>query len=71
MSDVYPKGLKESDLICFDDYTLPFHIGDNDGPDKKIKCKICGSNAFNVATSSYRTSIRCVNCLWELCVHDD
>jgi len=66
----YPDKFMCHDVVEYDTETLPFHIGD-DGIDQKIKCKKCGGNVFNVAVAEYRTSIRCVDCLWELCVHDD
>lgn len=38
-------------------------------PDKRIECKICGSKQFIVGVGSFHTSIKCPNCLWEMCIH--
>lgn len=35
-----------------------------------IACKLCGSKKFNVGQGSYYTVIKCVNCDWQLCVHE-
>lgn len=37
---------------------------------KTIKCSICGGTDFNVGSGSYFTAIRCVNCKYEICVHE-
>lgn len=39
-------------------------------PDKKIICKFCQSDKWIVGVGSCHTSIKCVNCKFELCIHD-
>jgi hypothetical protein len=39
-------------------------------PCKTFYCKKCGSNKFYVGTGNYFTAIKCVNCNYEICVHD-
>ena len=39
-------------------------------PDKKIKCKLCGSDKWIVGRGDYHTSVKCPNCKYELCIHD-
>jgi len=34
-----------------------------------IKCTKCGSSYFNVGSGDYFTAIKCVNCKWEICIH--
>lgn len=35
-----------------------------------ICCKKCGSKSFNVGKASHYTAIRCVECEWQLCIHE-
>jgi ribosomal protein S27E len=35
-----------------------------------LRCKKCKSMAFNVGSGSWFTAIKCVNCEWQICVHD-
>jgi hypothetical protein len=39
-------------------------------PAKTLQCRFCGSKVFNVGQGCHFTAIRCVNCKWELCIHD-
>jgi DNA-directed RNA polymerase subunit RPC12/RpoP len=39
-------------------------------PDKKIRCKKCGSTEFIVGVGDYHTAIKCPKCKWELCIHE-
>ena len=39
-------------------------------PDKKIVCRKCGSERWIVGTGEYHTSIKCPNCLYEICIHE-
>lgn len=49
-----------------------FHISPIDGkkPVATSYCKECGGREFNVGTGSLWTGIRCVNCGWEICIHE-
>ena len=56
--------------IKIDDETL--HIGqcyENEAA-KIIQCKICGGKKFNVGQGEYFAAIRCVECHWEVSIHD-
>lgn len=33
-------------------------------------CKKCGSHSFNVGQGSYFTAIKCINCDYQVCIHD-
>ncbi len=48
-----------------------FHIANQgEAPDKVVKCNVCNGDKFNVAGGSYRTSIRCINCQYEVLIHE-
>ena len=48
-----------------------FHIGQYDeNLAKTVFCKHCGGNEFNVGQEDYYTAIRCVNCHWEISIHE-
>ena len=50
-----------------------FHVGygrDPEGLCESFRCKKCGSERFYVGSRRFFTAIKCVNCLWEACVHD-
>ena len=48
-----------------------FHIGSYSlDMAKKLICKQCGGDQFNVGQNFRYTAIRCVTCEWEACVHD-
>lgn len=49
-----------------------FHIGQcyEFKPADTLKCKRCGGLEFNVGKASCFTAIKCIKCLWELCVHE-
>lgn len=66
ISDEYADFVEEEK-----DSTL-FHIGQSysQTPIKKLSCKICGSDSFNVGVGDHFTGIRCVKCEWEVCIHD-
>jgi hypothetical protein len=42
----------------------------HDGPAKKLVCKHCGSDKFEVGTAYCLTAIRCPNCLYEISIHE-
>lgn len=52
--------------------TEKFHVGQcyTSKPAKKLRCKICRGDKFEVGTDDYFTAIRCPDCGWEECVHD-
>ena len=35
-----------------------------------LSCNKCGSKSFNVGQGTYYTAIKCINCDWQLCIHD-
>jgi len=39
-------------------------------PNRKIVCKICHSDKWIVGKGNYHTSIKCINCKYEICIHD-
>ncbi len=49
-----------------------FSIGQcyDDKPASTIYCSKCGGKEFHVGSSSYFTAIKCINCEWEICIHD-
>lgn len=49
-----------------------FHVGQSYQKEvaKTLYCKHCGGNDFKVGVGDYFTAIKCVKCLWEVCVHD-
>jgi hypothetical protein len=48
-----------------------FHIGQRyDEIAKALSCRSCGSNRFFVGKAAFFTAIKCVNCEWELCIHE-
>jgi len=57
-------------IVRVDDGT--WHIGQGYEAEtvESLVCKKCGSKEFNVGKGNYYTAIRCVNCKWELCVHE-
>jgi hypothetical protein len=82
--DGWPHAWIEGSPVDFGDYEyIPdlltekvedntFHLGQlyEDDAAKLIYCKKCKSREFNVGQGSYFTAIRCVNCHWEICIHD-
>lgn len=48
-----------------------FHIGQcyENHAAVTIECAQCKSRVFNVGVGHCFTGIRCVNCEWEICVH--
>ena len=68
-TDKYDIGyLKSIDLVERGD----FHIGQSyaNKPDATVICKKCGNDKFIVGQGHCHTSIKCINCEWELCIHD-
>jgi predicted nucleic-acid-binding Zn-ribbon protein len=49
-----------------------FHIGQSYDKHcaKTLVCKKCGGKEFNVGTGNHYTAIRCINCEYEVCVHN-
>jgi hypothetical protein len=49
-----------------------FHIGQSSTGEvvHTVFCKHCGGKEFNVGQGSYFTAIKCINCQWEVCIHD-
>jgi len=49
-----------------------FSIGQyfDKNPATAIRCKTCKGLQFNVGKGSYFTAVKCVNCGWEVCIHD-
>lgn len=44
--------------------------GTNENRCRKLRCKQCDGDKFEVAQEHYFTAIKCVNCLWEQCIHE-
>ena len=67
--DSWPDNSKSDDDLYdrVDDDT--FHIGYGGVAASVLVCKVCGGREFNVGKGSWYTAIKCVKCLWELCVH--
>jgi DNA-directed RNA polymerase subunit RPC12/RpoP len=36
----------------------------------EVECRYCGGREFNVGRGKYYTAIRCVECGYEICVHE-
>lgn len=51
---------------------IEFNIGQcyADEPAKTLVCKHCESDKFKVAQGDYFTAVKCVNCEYEVCIHD-
>lgn len=48
-----------------------FHIKSWDGADvSQAKCKNCGGVNFEVGLARHYTVVKCVNCEYEVCVHE-
>lgn len=49
-----------------------FHIGQSyeEKPAQQAVCLYCGGGSFEIAFGSYYTAARCVNCKWEVCIHE-
>ena len=54
------------------DETIKFHVGQSYTKEtaKTLMCSICDGTEFNVGQGDYFTAIKCVNCQWEMCIHD-
>jgi hypothetical protein len=66
------KTIKEDSEITFTKDDGVFHIGQCyvEKVASTLYCKNCGGNHFNVGISDYFTAVRCINCEWEICVHN-
>jgi len=58
-----------------DDHT--FHLAGYHGrrgapstPMKRVVCRGCGGDRFQVGSGEWVTAIKCVNCGWERVIHD-
>jgi len=51
---------------------IEFNIGQcyEDIPARTLICKHCGCDTFKVGQGNYFTAIKCINCEYEVCVHD-
>ena len=65
----YPKDSDPSYYLRKDGL---FHIGQcyDDNAADTVVCEKCKSDKFYVGEGSYFTVIKCINCKWELCIHD-
>ena len=65
------KEPKFNDVLKFTDED-EFEIGQGYErmPAKKLRCKKCNSDKFKVGQGDYFTAIKCVNCGWEICIHE-
>jgi len=72
MSDHYPKDLDYDEVYDKKRDDKTWHIGQSyDGiKASSLFCAVCGSKEFNVGQGSWYTAIRCVNCKWEVSIHD-
>jgi len=66
-----PGFIEQEDFIEFSDED-EFEIGQEytNEPDKKIICKYCKSDKWIVGQGEYHTSIKCINCKYEICIHN-
>lgn len=71
------KSIDDNFPINYEDLTIEkedglFHVGQSyeDQPAKTLYCKNCNGSTFNVGKANYFTAIRCVNCGYEVCVHE-
>ena len=55
-----------------EDFPSVFHVGQSyaDKPVKRLICKGCGGDNFNIGQGDYFTAIRCQACKWECCIHE-
>lgn len=62
----------DADYFCKESDEDVFHIGElcSNQAAELVKCKICGGSNFNVGRGNYYTAIRCLECQWEVCIHD-
>jgi hypothetical protein len=51
------------------DFVFEKQVYDENFP-KTIICRVCGSDKWIVGTGSYFTAIKCINCKYEVCIHD-
>ena len=61
---------RNEDLL--EQFNNGWHVGQSyeKEPCTQYRCKICGSDKFEVGYDSYFTALRCPNCKYEVCVHD-
>ena len=75
MTRIKNKGYKEP---CYQDVIvkLPeddtFFIGQSyeEAAATTLACKKCGGMNFNIGQGNYFTAVKCVNCDWQLCIHE-
>ena len=71
--DGIPKAVLQyfEEITDYEVSTL-FHIGQyyEHKPAKTIFCKRCGGKEFHVGRGNCWTGIKCVNCDWEICIHE-
>ncbi len=60
-------------LTATTDLIDQFHIGEFSSKNrvaKPLECRLCGGTTFNVGVDDFYTAIRCINCKWELSIHE-
>lgn len=69
--DITPDSMEYNKLIMVEKDNL-FHISSysNQEPIETIKCTLCGGNEFNVGKDTFFTAIKCVECGYEVCIHE-
>jgi len=69
--NITPESIEYSKLTTTEKDNL-FHIGsyEQSEPAKTLKCTICGGKKFNVGIDNCFTSIKCIECNYEVCVHE-
>ena len=70
--DIYPKPRRDWVLLheFIADNESKWHLKDYARKSPKgVTCVLCGSVNFNVCQGEYFTGIRCINCNWELAIH--
>lgn len=71
-----PTKVSDEDFVHIDEFVIEsserFHIGQSYEAEKVqvLECVHCKGKEFNVTTGSYFTAIRCVKCLYEICIHE-
>lgn len=67
-----PKSYYGDQEDILEEFENDWHVkqGYDDCYAKQFRCKICGSDKFEVGHGSYFTAIRCPICRYEICIHD-
>ena len=78
MNNIYdPKNIVKEEHPYQEDYLeekkyIEFKVGQSYEkiPARTLYCKHCGSDIFKVAKGDCFTAVKCINCKYEVCIHD-